>query len=221
MLWIAATMYSTFLFLVAAIPFGYIRGNALVIWGALLASLAALVIGLLIIIFSKLNVNSYSGWFILALGEEAARGLLLYRFVLRYENQLVQRALFGAIFGWLELLVKLYPSVTGCKEIVTPLSCVSGAPYLGISLAEPILFHIFITAIGYRDATNFKNWTIALFGAAVFHATINGAKVIPSSFNSGIMAGFVVLPTTFILLYAIVFYLVYLQNKGNLTLLNK
>lgn len=221
MLWIAATIYAAFLFLVAAIPFRYIHGNAYSIWGGGLAALGAIVIGLLVFAFYRLNFYSYSGWFIMALSEEAVRGLLLYRFVLRIENKLVQRALFGATFGWLEFLLRLYPYISsGCEKSLVGYPCEMGISYIAILWAETILFHIFITAIGYRDATSFKGFSIALFSASVFHATYNMMKSGPL-LNIESVEGYVVFSTCYIVIYAIVSYLVYLQNKGNLTLLNK
>lgn len=221
MLWIAATIYAAILFLAAAIPFRYIHGNAHSIWGGVLAALGAIVIGLLVFAFYRLNFNSYSGWFIMALSEEAVRGVLLYRFVLRIENKLAQRALFGATFGWLEFLMKLYPYISsGCEKSLLNYPCEMGVSYIAILWAETILFHIFITAICYRDATSLKSWSISLFSATVFHATYNMLKATPLLNIEGV-GGYVVFSTCFIAIYLIVSYLVVLQNKGNLTLLNK
>ena len=145
--------------------------------GASLAALGALLGGVLSLAMFPVATWSPIGIIILATTEEISRGTLLYLFVSRRGNRLIQRAIFGAVFGWLELLIRLYPDIRWCEEKLSPLSCLDGIPYLGISWAEGILFHIFISTVNYRDSTTTRKLILAIIAASLIHATFNLIKL--------------------------------------------
>ncbi|MBD9538949.1 hypothetical protein IB276_05775 [Ensifer sp. ENS04] len=207
-------IYACILFAVASVPLSYILKFPQAFSGGVLAFISALFFGfLLLLVPSPYGEPSlFFTYSVLALSEEIARGLALYACVLRWENRPIERVVLGATFGWLELLLRLYNTFNGveglqnCQQLVSPLTCGEGYPYLVISWSEVILFHITISAVNYRDATNLKRLLLSIVTAAVIHTTYNVMKSLPVWREDNFLV-YVALPTVCIALYAGAFFL--------------
>lgn len=209
MLHLATILYACVLCGVAAIPLRYFPKYPQAFLGGALAYVAAAVAGLALFILptSIVGANLFSNFLLLAVTEEIARGVLLYQSVLKWENRLPQRALFGATFGWMEFLFRSYGngSLESCQRLVSPLSCPEGLPYLAIGSAEVILFHITVTAVGYRDATNLARLLISVVCAAAVHAVYNTIKFLPVWGDDNLLI-YVVIPSVLIASYVLAFF---------------
>ncbi|MEI3852641.1 MULTISPECIES: hypothetical protein [Ensifer] len=211
---VAIVIYACVLCAVVSVPLTYIPKFIQAFSGGVLAFISALFFGFILLLAPSPygEPSLFLTYSVLALSEEIARGLALYACVLRWENRPIERVVLGATFGWLELLVRLYSTFHGpdglqhCQMLVSPLTCGEGYPYLAISWSEVILFHITISAINYRDATNLKRLSLSIVTAAVIHTTYNVIKSLPVWHEDNFLI-YVALPSVCIAFYAGAFFL--------------
>ncbi len=223
--WIGAAAYACLLFATAAYPFRYLgAGKDAAAGGALAVLLVWFLgfVGLVRLLQVSFASNSVGDFGVLALVEEIARGFLLYVIVFKRGGSpaaLFQRSmLFGCAFGWGEFLLRTYAiaRLGTCAEMVRPLSCEAGLPLLGIGFAEAILFHIFMTAVFYRDADTPARLAYAIVNGTVLHAMLNVIKFLPA-FSDDNFAVYVVIPTIYVAVYVVLFLVVVRRQRISLS----
>ena len=224
--WIAAAAYACLLFAASAYPFRYIGTGKDAAAGGVLAVVLVWLFGF-VWFARQLEVsfapNSVANFGLQALVEELARGFLLYVVVFKRggsPDALFQRSmLFGCAFGWGEFLLRSYAIAKSgtCAEMVRPLSCADGIPLIGTGSAEVILFHIFITALNYRNACTPARLAFAIATGTVIHTALNSLKFLPAH-TADIDVVYLVIPTIYVAVFATSFLIVVRRERLSLLL---
>ena len=101
--------------------------------------------------------------------------------------------------------------------MVRPLSCADGIPLIGTGSAEVILFHIFITALNYRNVYTPARLAFAIVTGTVIHAALNSLKFLPAH-TADIDVVYLVIPTVYVAVFATSFLIVVRRERLSLLL---